>query len=354
MTTFNYKALIFGALKGGLHSPLDYASVEMTDSHCGSSKDEGKTGTGSLTLSQAIRANNLTKVKQALRKGADPNAFGNDDTTTPLIEAAIRGFSEVMEALLLHGASTFPTDVLNNTALHWATANCHMNCVVLLLKYGCYKKGLNSSFRTPLMQAAFYGHDKIAQYLIDRGAEIGWPMAGHNESALTIACERGNATIARILLRAGESSRNRDRELHIALTKAASGGHPKVVKLLLDQGAEVNRYEDSVDAPIFAAICGGNLDIVKLLIAYHANIEERNKVGYTPLMLAAQKGAGDMVTELLDVGANIDAIASNGSETALSIARTYDRSDVEEMLLSALAERDALRIGHGYVEATPF
>lgn len=96
----------------------------------------------------------------------------------------------MMEVLLLHGASPFPSDVLYNTALHWATANCHMDCVVLLLDYGCTTGRVNSSFRTPLMQAAFYGHDKIAQCLIDRGAEVGWPLAGHNESALTIACER--------------------------------------------------------------------------------------------------------------------------------------------------------------------
>ncbi|KAL5968838.1 Ankyrin repeat and KH domain-containing protein mask [Taenia solium] len=115
--------------------------------------------------------------------------------------------------------------------------------------------------------------------------------------------------------------------MHIALTKAVSEGHFEVVKLLLEQGAEVNRYEDGIEAPIFAAISGGNLDILKLLIAYHANIGERNKVGYTPLMMAAH-------------GANIDATANNGHEAALSVARTYKRKDVEELLLTTLAQRN--------------
>ncbi|KAL5968830.1 Ankyrin repeat and KH domain-containing protein 1, partial [Taenia solium] len=307
-----------------------------------SSEDEGKTNSGPITLPQAILANDLTGVKRALRRGANPNEFGEDNTTTPLIEAAIRGFAEVMEALLLHGASPFPSDVLYNTALHWATANCHMDCVVLLLDCGSTMGRVNSSFRTPLMQAAFYGHEKIVQCLINRGAEVGWPMAEYYESALTIACERGDITIARILLKAKNSSQDRGRELHIALTKAASEGHFEVVKLLLDHGAEVNRCEDGIEAPIFAAITGGNLDILKLLIAYRVDIEERNKVGYTPIMMAAQKGDEGMVIELIDVGAEIDAVASNGRETALSIARTYDRRGVQELIMSALAERNAL------------
>lgn len=42
------------------------------------------------------------------------------------------------------------------------------------------------------------------------------------------------------------------------------------------------------------------------------------------------------------LGAKVDAVASNGRETALSIARTYDRKGVQEQILSALDERNAL------------
>lgn len=116
--------------------------------------------------------------------------FGRDGTTTPLIEAAIRGYADVMEVLLLHGASLSITDIFYNDALHWAIANCHMDCVVLLMDYGSALETTNEELRTPLMQAAFYGHAKIARYLIDRGAQTDQFLNPKDESALTIACER--------------------------------------------------------------------------------------------------------------------------------------------------------------------
>lgn len=115
--------------------------------------------------------------------------YGEDDTTTPLIEATLRGFSEVVEALLLHGASPSHTDVINNTALHWAIAACHWNCLMLLLECGSPLETANYRLRTPLMQAAFYGRDEIAQCLIDRGAKVDQPLNSNKESALTIASE---------------------------------------------------------------------------------------------------------------------------------------------------------------------
>nr|CDS23951.1 ankyrin domain repeat containing protein [Echinococcus granulosus] len=89
------------------------------------------------------------------------------------------------------------------------------------------------------MQATFYGHAEIVQCPVDRGTE-------------------GDVAATEVLLKAGDSSQDRGRELHIALTKAASKGHPEVAKLLLGRGAEVNRRENSTEAPIFAAISGAS------------------------------------------------------------------------------------------------
>uniref|UniRef100_A0A0R3WWM4 ANK_REP_REGION domain-containing protein n=1 Tax=Hydatigena taeniaeformis TaxID=6205 RepID=A0A0R3WWM4_HYDTA len=301
-------------------------------------------------LSQAICANDAARVEQLLRLGvspfdtwyivyhqADPEVYGEDDTTSPLIEATLRGFAEVVKTLLLHGASPSHTDVINNTALHWAIATCHWNCLMLLLNHGSPLEAANYRLRTPLMQAAFYGHERVVQHLIDRGAKVDRPLNGNKESALTISCEMGDVDITKILLNVGNRSHDQGRQLYIALSRAAFLGHIEVVQLLLAQGAEVNRCEDDIEAPIFAAVSRGHSGILKLLIAHHGNIEERNKMGYTPLMLATQLGAEAMVTELIDAGANIDAVANNGRETALLIARTHGQWDVEKVILAALA-----------------
>ncbi|KAL5109066.1 Ankyrin repeat and KH domain-containing protein 1 [Taenia crassiceps] len=207
-----------------------------------------------------------------------------------------------MEVLLLHGALPSLTDIFYNNALHWAIANCHMDCVVLLLDYGSALETPTEELRTPLMQAAFYGHAKIARYLIDRGAQADRLLNPKGESALTIACERGDIATAEVLLKAGDSNTDRGKELHVALIKAASKGHVKVAKLLLDHKAEVNRFDKNNDPPIFAALTGHNLDILKLFISYRVNLEERNEEGYTPLMVAVQTGSVASVAALLEAG----------------------------------------------------
>ncbi|VDM24177.1 unnamed protein product [Hydatigera taeniaeformis] len=255
-----------------------------------------------VALAKAIHNNDVAKVQYLLRRGANPNVFGEDDSTTPLIEAAIRGYADVMEILLLHGASPSLTDMSYNTALHWAIANCHMDCVVLLLDFGSALETPNERLRTPLMQAAFYGHSKIARYLIDRGAQTDRSLNPKDESALTIACERGDIETAKILLQAGESSNNRGKELHIALAKAAQNGYLELVKLLLDGGADVNGCEDSIEAPIFAAVRSDNLAILGLLADHHVNINVRNEDGYTPLMVAVMTGSLSVLAALLNSG----------------------------------------------------
>ncbi|KAL5968842.1 Ankyrin repeat and KH domain-containing protein mask [Taenia solium] len=242
-----------------------------------------------------------------------------------------------MEVLLLHGASPFLTDIFYNTALHWAIANCHMDCVVLLLDYGSAMEKTNEELRTPLMQAAFYGHAKIAQYLIYRGAQADQVLNPKDESALTIACERGDIATVKVLLRAGDSRSDRGKELHVALIKAASKGHLEVVKLLLDSKAEVNRCDEDFDPPIFAAISGGNLDILRLLISHRVNIEEWNGEGYTPLMMAVRIGSAAFVAALLDAGADINKLSQREQDTALAIATRLNRMAVQDMILSVLA-----------------
>ncbi|CDI97558.1 ankyrin domain repeat containing protein [Echinococcus multilocularis] len=96
------------------------------------------------------------------------------------------------------------------------------------------------------MQATFYGHAEIIQCPVDRGAE-------------------GDAAATKALSKAGDSSQDRGRDLHIALAKAASKGHSEVAKFLLDRGTEVNRREDCIEAPIFAAISGASFPFGNIL-----------------------------------------------------------------------------------------
>lgn len=85
----------------------------------------------SMSLFDAIAANDLPALKKALGPGADPNVLG-PGRTTPLIEAARVGFVDAVKLLLAAGAEPTWRDDEQETAILKAGANGHREVVALL------------------------------------------------------------------------------------------------------------------------------------------------------------------------------------------------------------------------------
>lgn len=108
-----------------------------------------------------------------------------------------------------------------------------------------------------LILAVFHGKEKIADCLINHGADVN--------------CQKGNGYTP----------------LHWALGRSKKYTSPEVIRLLISKGANVNK---------------STFD------------------GYTALMLAVGIGNGEIIKMLLEQGADVDAANSKG-ETALTLAR---------------------------------
>lgn len=108
--------------------------------------------------------------------------------STPLIEAAKEGYDEIVEILLRYNANVAQTTNPScYTALHFAAANGHLNCVKLLLEHGSPMEEQNENGHTPLMEATSNGHIEVARCLIEHGANINTHSSEFKESALTLA-----------------------------------------------------------------------------------------------------------------------------------------------------------------------
>ena len=85
-------------------------------------------------------------------------------------------------------------------SLHQAVANGDQFIVRLLLERGENVNAKNLSGWTPLMQAAFVGHVRIAQMLFESGAD---PTLTNNygQTALSIAQDQDNTLIVDLLQR---------------------------------------------------------------------------------------------------------------------------------------------------------
>ena len=92
----------------------------------------------------------LSKVKQLLSEGAEPNTQDNNGWT-PLHEAAQRAHYDLVHLLLENGANpNVPGGDENATPLHDAAENGSPDVVQLLIQMGADKTARNASGKRPL------------------------------------------------------------------------------------------------------------------------------------------------------------------------------------------------------------
>lgn len=86
----------------------------------------------------------------------------------------------------------------------------------------------------PLHTACIYGLLKVAELLIDRGADINDAENQYRQAALHVAANNGHTRIVALLLERGADASMRGYLGRTALMLAARGGKTAVVKLLLE------------------------------------------------------------------------------------------------------------------------
>ncbi|RWS29575.1 Protein fem-1-like protein [Leptotrombidium deliense] len=172
---------------------------------------------------------------------------------------------------------------------------------------------------TPLVIAAFHGHENIVNLLLKKYAvNVESEGVVHFDGYLI-----SGAT---------------------ALWCAAGFGHLNVVKTLIQGGANVNHPTHTNSTPLRAACFDGRLDIVEYLVENGADINISNKFNNSCLMIAAYKGHLNVVEYLLNLGSDPNVRAKCGG-TALHFAAENGHLDVIKTLLRHGAQLTMNAIG---------
>ncbi len=150
---------------------------------------------------------------------------------------------------------------------------------------------------TPLMAAAFKGHEEIMSLLIQHNADVNAMDLGGNS----------------------------------ALHWAAFGGHASCARLLIAHHAKINIGNNFGWTPMIQATARNHRDVVSLLIDSGANLDKAAKDGYTALHKAAASGYSEIVKLLLDNGANSELLTADGY-TAEKLAEKNKQPDIIELL----------------------
>ena len=139
---------------------------------------------------------------------------------------------------------------------------------------------------TPLMLAAWWGHDAAVARLLALGADVGLKDA-KGETAAHLACIGGDySSVLALLLDAGASFEARTRSSGwTPLSAAASFGDAGCVALLLDRGGDardVNEQDDYGGAALHLAASEGSTHVLQMLLQAGADPTIRNKQGRPP------------------------------------------------------------------------
>lgn len=121
--------------------------------------------------------------------------------STPLIEAAKYNFCQALHILLERGARDTPAGPHSNTALHFAAKCGCLTCVRDLVEYGSNLRQKDSRGRTALVIAAYYGHLKVVQFLVNRiSNDLEEIMIEEVNMAITVAAVNVSAKIKHLIL----------------------------------------------------------------------------------------------------------------------------------------------------------
>lgn len=120
---------------------------------------------------------------------------------------------------------------------------------------------------TPLHLAAYFGHKKLAERLIERGAEV--------------------------------DARSTNAMKNTPLHAAAAGRQSDLIRLLLVEGADANARQEGGWTAIHAAAQNGDREIVEILLAHGADVKARADNNQSAMDLALLKGRQN-VAALLD------------------------------------------------------
>ena len=205
-----------------------------------------------------FEAQTAQDVIDAVARGDDVNEVqfwlpdDNGEGSTPLLTACTHGRTEVVQALLEHGANPHDEDFTYSTILY-ATVNGYRDIIVLLLNAGVNINIGNgvSGFGTPLIIAAEYGHIDCLDLLLEQGADVD-AQTEYGDTALMLACGEGHIDAVDRLLQYGANV-NIIQKYHwvsgstswsTALENACIANDLAIIDRLVAHGADYRIFED--------------------------------------------------------------------------------------------------------------
>ncbi len=259
------------------------------------------------SLIDAIKSQDMDRVKALLERGADPNAQNDDDyRSTPLMQCSNKNQVEMAKLLIAHGADVNIQDSNGDPVIHWA---------------------------------AYYGQVELTRLLLENKARTDI-VSIHADGVLDIALKEWNNAVVDLLLESGVTLH----ELSPSLAPLVAAVRNNDLPFALDglNPTNVDTRDGAGNTLLILAAERGYADLVELLVEKKAKLDAMNPVGHTALNHAVYFGHDDVVRFLLERGADPNKTDDRFILSPLVAAARTKRVALGELLLEKGAQIDTV------------
>ncbi|XP_026108921.1 fibronectin type 3 and ankyrin repeat domains protein 1-like, partial [Carassius auratus] len=179
----------------------------------------------------------LCRVLQSIKVSVDvPDKLD----FTPLMMAAMKGFTRGVQLLVNHGADVNRKNSSGKDSLMLACFHGHLDVVKFLRSCGASWSSQDRSGCCALHWAAAGGHLPLLQYLIQDGCEVDVRDGASWTPLMIVSVITGDTAAASLLITAGADVNLQDRNGKTPLMVAVLNNYERLVKVLLENGADPN------------------------------------------------------------------------------------------------------------------
>lgn len=306
---------------------------------------ESADGVQTIGLKKALAAKNEDMVRFLIKQGVRTDSVMNEiisdenfgavqllvNAGAPITpwHVSMAAYDNFMPAVQLFVENGVNINQKDERPLSKASESGNLEIVQYLLKTGKNSQGTLNDALWALCNARPKPDTlKIAQLLLDSGAQVNSHAGFYNTTPLHGAASNGSLELVKLLVSKGAKVNAVDKEFSMPLAKAVQADNLEIAKFLLEQGADktINHSDDEFQTAIFKA---RSAKMAQLLIANGANVSDRDKKGQAILLHAIVCHLDfDLLKVLLQNGADINARDDSGTTALLRAAQhPYERDD---------------------------
>jgi len=219
---------------------------------------------GRTVLDCAILSGKKALVEFLLEKGATENIFA----------AAATGHADKVSEFLKQDPKLISAkDSSGKTPLHWAAFYGQKNVVELLLAQKADVNALDGYGFTPLHWAAEYDRSDVVEVLLNNKADFNIKVANYGWTPLRLAVIHDHIATADVLMKRGSDPNVKDDENIPLLHQAVLSGKKDMVELLLARKANVNTKDADGETALGEAFEKGDQEIIGILVKHGGQVK---------------------------------------------------------------------------------